>query len=64
MERLTKKDKSGWYIDDPSVAYDGRRRGTSVDRLAAYEETGLEPEEVEMLAQTKKRGDWGRSYVW
>lgn len=46
MERLTHIDHAGWYVDDQSIAFDERRRGKDVDRLAAYENTGLEPEEV------------------
>ncbi len=51
MGRLTKRDSKGWYVEDQSVAFsnDGRRRGDSVDRLAAYEDTGLEPEEIEAI---------------
>ncbi len=48
MARLTKRDSKGWYVEDQSVAFsnDGCYRGENVDRLAAYEDTGLEPEEV------------------
>lgn len=46
MNRLTRRDSKGWYIKDQSVAYDERRRGEEIDRLAAYEDTGLEPEEI------------------
>ncbi len=46
MERLTKKDSHGYYIDDISVPYDEKKRGEAIDRLAAYENTGLEPEAV------------------
>ncbi len=53
MERLTRKDSKGWYINDQSVAYDERRRGKKIDLLAAYEDTGLTPEEVAELAQAK-----------
>lgn len=49
MKRLTHIDHIGWYIEDESIAYDGRRRGLDVDRLAAYEDTGLEPEQVEHI---------------
>ena len=46
MERMTHIDHIGWYMEDQSIAFDGRRRGKDVDRLAAYEDTGLEPGEV------------------
>lgn len=31
-----------------------------VDRLAAYEDTGLEPEEIRRLMREPKRGEWER----
>ena len=44
MERLTYIDHLGWYVN----GRDGERiRGSHIDRLAAYEDTGLEPEEIE-----------------
>lgn len=53
MERVTHIDKDGWYINGANVVtvfHSGtgeiRMRGKDIDRLAAYEETGLEPEEV------------------
>jgi len=49
VERLTHIDSKGWYINDQSIAYDERRRGKEVDRLAAYEDTGLTPEEIVTL---------------
>lgn len=43
MERLTHIDHLGWYIN----RRDGSRiRGSHINRLAAYEDTGLEPEEI------------------
>lgn len=52
MKRATHIDKDGWYINGANVAavfHSGtgeiRMRGRDVDRLAAYEETGLEPED-------------------
>lgn len=49
MERLTHIDSKGWYVDDISVPYDERHRGMEIDRLAAYEDTGLTPEEIERI---------------
>lgn len=56
MERVTHIDKDGWYINGANVAtvfHSGtgeiRMRGKDIDRLAAYEETGLEPEKIEQL---------------
>lgn len=51
MERKTHKDGKGWYIEDQSVAYDERRRGADVDRLAAYENTGMEPGDIEGILE-------------
>ena len=52
MERVTHIDKDGWYINGADVAavfHSGtgeiRMSGKDIDRLAAYEETGLEPED-------------------
>ena len=54
MERVTHIDKDGWYINGADVAavfHSGtgeiRMSGKDIDRLAAYEETGLEPEDFE-----------------
>lgn len=56
MKRATHIDKDGWYINGANVAavfHSGtgeiRMRGKDVDRLAAYEDTGLEPREIEQL---------------
>ena len=49
MERYTYFDGGKWRLKIGDTEYSG----DWVDRLAAYEETGLEPEE---LAQAKKEG--------
>ena len=53
MERKTFIDNDGFYIDgiNGKVWSDmrGRFRGKAIDRLAAYEDTGLEPEEIKLL---------------
>lgn len=53
MERATNLDKDRWYINGAKVRmvfHSGtgeiRLRGQDIDRLAAYEDTGLEPEEI------------------
>lgn len=53
IERATHIDKDGWYINGANVAavfHSGtgeiRMRGKDIDRLAAYEDTGLEPEDI------------------
>ena len=49
MERYTYFDGGKWRLKIGDTEYSG----DWVDRLSAYEETGLEPEE---LAQAKKKG--------
>lgn len=50
MERATQKDKHGYYLVGDGIYSDWgvpeKFRGDDVDRLAAYEDTGLEPEEI------------------
>lgn len=46
MERLTRKDSLGYYIEDISIPYDEKRRGPDVDRLGAYEDKGVAPEDA------------------
>ena len=43
MERLTYLDHLGWYVNGNGRE---RIRGQHIDRLADYEDTGLEPEEI------------------
>lgn len=56
MERVTHIDKDGWYINGSNVAavfHSGtgeiRMSGKDIDRLAAYEDTGLEPETISKI---------------
>lgn len=55
MERLTYIDHLGWYAN----GNDGERmRGSHINRLAAYEDTGLTPEEIKGLVVLPcRRGD-------
>ena len=50
MERATQKDERGYYLVGDGIYSDEgtpeKFRGDDVDRLAAYEDTGLEPEEI------------------
>lgn len=50
MKRVTQKDERGYYLVGDGIYSDWgvpeKFRGDDVDRLAAYEDTGLEPEEV------------------
>ena len=49
MERTTQKDECGYYLVGEGIYSDWgtpeKFRGDEVDRLAAYEDTGLEPED-------------------
>ena len=51
MERLTMKGASGLWCSEGSVGRDdeGRVYTEALDRLAAYEDTGLTPEELDEL---------------
>ncbi len=54
MERLTRKVCGGWGIA-PGYELDTLKGArTVVERLAAYEETGLTPEEIAELAEAKR----------
>lgn len=50
MERSTQIDEHGYYLTGDGIYSDWgmpeKFRGDDIDRLAAYEDTGLEPEEV------------------
>lgn len=50
MDRMTEKDKSGNYLQGDIIYGDWgvpeKFRGYAVDRLAEYEDTGLEPDEI------------------
>jgi hypothetical protein len=61
MKRLTKKEQLAGHTVN-YVCYDNcfdvwsvpkKFMGNAIDRLAAYEETGLEPEEIELLAKQR-----------
>jgi len=52
MERLAHRDDKGWYI----AGEDGDRlRGAHVDRLAAYEDTEFEPEDISDFMECWKK---------
>lgn len=50
MKRSTKRDENGWYLTNDEIYSDWgvpeKFHGKGIDRLAAYEDTGLEPEEI------------------
>lgn len=50
MGRVTQKDERGYYLVGDGIYSDWgtpeKFQGNDVDRLAAYEDTGLEPEEI------------------
>ena len=50
MERLTFIDHLGWYVNGNGGE---RIRGSHINRLAAYEGTGLEPEEIKVHEAAK-----------
>lgn len=50
MERLTYRDKDGF----PMMKKRGGFKQEGVERLAAYEDTGLEPEEINDLASVRE----------
>ena len=53
MERVTQKDERGYYLVGDGIYSDWgvpeKFRGDDVDRLAAYEEAGLEPDTVSAI---------------
>ena len=56
-ERLTKRDENGnAYYDWGCLNRNHWALGSYVDRLAAYEDTGLSPEEIQELAKAKADG--------
>ena len=54
MERATQKDERGYYLVGDGIYSDEgtpeKFRGDDVDRLAAYEDTGLEPCDYSAMA--------------
>jgi len=56
-ERLTKRDENGnAYYDWGCLNRNHWVLGRHVDRLAAYEDSGLSPDEVQELAKAKADG--------
>lgn len=49
MERFTGVDEQGYYMPRNVTLNCLKQRGECVDRLGAYEDTGLMPEEVTAL---------------
>ena len=50
MERLTYFDGGKWRLKIGDTEYSGK----AVDRLAAYEDTGLEPEEIWLIGASQR----------
>ena len=50
MERITERDSHGWFVTMPLDEV-FQIRGPVIDRLAAYEDTGLEPNECKRFLQ-------------
>lgn len=67
MERATQRDKLGYYLVGDGIYSDcgvpEKFRGDDVDRLAAYEDTGLEPKEVAKMAAEWTKYETAISYV-
>lgn len=55
MERLTEFWEGTWILSIKAVKQ-GYDKYSAISRLAAYEDTGLTPEEVAELAEAKKAG--------
>ena len=57
MTRSTQRDEIGVYLTGEGIYGDWgvpeKYRGDDVDRLAAYEDTGLDPEELEQLKRER-----------
>ena len=55
MERATQKDERSYYLTGDGIYSDWgvpeKFRGDYIDRLAAYEDTGLEPEEIAKIRE-------------
>ena len=54
MERYTKKDGDGCYVINGEELFEDQCEnycGPAADRLAAYEDTGLEPDEIKVLQE-------------
>jgi hypothetical protein len=52
MERSTRLDGDGYFVVDGDSVYEDQNEnfcGEPIDRLAAYEDTGLMPDEIEVL---------------
>lgn len=52
MERYTHKAGDGEYVISGELLFEDQNEdyfGSAADRLAAYEDTGLEPEEIDSL---------------
>ena len=52
---LLEKCKDNWSISSNKAKTRYWVRGTAVDRLAAYEDTGLTPEEIKILQESYSR---------
>ena len=56
MKRITFESDGYWAVDDASCFEDRDENycGPAIDRLAAYEDTGLEPDEVRRFAEDRR----------
>ncbi len=64
MERATQKDERGYYLVGDGIYSDEgtpeKFRGDDVDRLAAYEDTGLEPCDYSAMAHALEQAERAR----
>lgn len=56
MERLTGKDDFGYFATNGETLNYLKQRGRLIDRLAAYEDTGLTSEQCAKYAEADKEG--------
>lgn len=68
MERSTQRDERGYYLMGDGIYSDWgapeKFRGDDVDRLAAYEDTGLEPEVIKAIANALSGKTSAKGKIW
>ena len=62
MERLTTINNDGWKYDDWDRGVS--QSGKAIDRLAAYEDTGMNPEEITNMKSLLQGGEYKPSPEW
>ena len=68
MQRSTHRDERGYYLMGDGIYSDWgapeKFRGDDVDRLAAYEDTGLEPEVIKAIANALSGKTSAKGKIW